>query len=94
MTKKVLTLAEFRELPGEHQFDVLHKYAVYVGKSKINNRKVVLFQLHGFYVEVHYRQYRKTIHHLIISESTDILQPYLDQIQIRDFDGTTFGNTE
>lgn len=85
MTKKALSLTEFMDLPQELQFEVLHKHGVYVGKRKVNRQSIVLFQLHGFYVEVFYKQYRKTIDHMITSNSTEILQPYLDQINIRDF---------
>lgn len=85
MTKKALSLAEFMDLPQELQFEVLHKHGVYVGKRKIQRQAVVLFQLHDFYVEVYYRQYRKTVDHIVSSNSTDILQPYLDQINIKDF---------
>jgi hypothetical protein len=85
MTKKALSLTEFMDLPQELQLEVLHKHGVYVGKRKIEHQTVVLFQLHGFYVEVYYKQYRKTVDHMITSSSTDILQPYLDQINIRDF---------
>jgi hypothetical protein len=84
MTKRALSLTEFMELPQELQFDVLHKHGVYVGKRKLAEQTVVLFQLHGFYVEVYYRQYRKTIDRIITSDHTEILQPYLDQINIRD----------
>ena len=84
MTKKVLTHTEFMELSQELQFDVLHKHGVYVGKRKIDRQTVVLFQLHGFYVEVYYKQYRKTIDRIVTSGNTDILQPYLDQINIKD----------
>ena len=84
MTKKALSLSEFINLPQDLQFEILHKHGVYVGKRKMNGQTVVLFQLHGFYVEVYYKQYRKTIDHLITSSETDILQPYLDQIHIKD----------
>ncbi len=84
MTKKALSLDEFKNLQEELQFDILHKHGVYVGKRKQDDHTVVLFQLHGFYVEVYYKQYRKTIDHLVVSDSMDILQPYLDQINIRD----------
>jgi hypothetical protein len=84
MTKKALSLTEFIDLPQELQFEVLHKHGVYVGKRKADKQTIVLFQLHGFYVEVYYRQYRKVIDRVVTSDSTDILQPYLDQINIRD----------
>lgn len=84
MTKKALSLTEFMGLPQELQFEVLHKHGVYVGKRKVDDRSVVLFQLHGFYVEVFYKQYRKIIDRVNTSDNTEILQPYLDQINIRD----------
>jgi hypothetical protein len=85
MTKKAISLAEFMDLPEELQFEVLHKHGVYVGKRKWNQLTVVLFQLNEFYVEVYYKQYRKIIDHLITSDQMEILQPYLDQIQIKDW---------
>ena len=92
MTKKALSLTEFMDLPQELQFEVLHKHGVYVGKRKIDKQSVVLFQLHGFYVEVYYKQYRKIIDHVITSNSIDILQPYLDQINIRDLNDEKKGD--
>lgn len=86
MTKKALSLAEFIELPQAVQFETLHRHAVYVGKRKKSKQTVVLFQLHGFYVEVHYEQYRKIIDHLVTTDNTEILQPYLEQINIRELD--------
>jgi hypothetical protein len=85
MTKKVLSLTEFKDVPQNVQFEVLHKHGVYVGKRKIDKQTVVLFQLHGFYVEVYYKQYRKVIDRLAICDSTDILLPYLDQVSIKGF---------
>lgn len=84
MTKKALSLKEFMDLPQELQFEVLHKHGVYVGKHKAGKQTVVLFQLHGFYVEVYYKQYRKIIDHIVTSDSTEILHPYLEQINIKD----------
>jgi hypothetical protein len=84
MTKKALSLTEFMDLPQELQFEALHRHGVYVGKRKADTQTVVLFQLHNFYVEVYYKQYRKIIDRLITSDSTEILQPYLDQIHVRD----------
>ena len=87
MTKKALSLAEFAELPQSMQFEILHKHGVYIGKRTAGGQPVVLFQLHGFYVEVHYKQYRKIIDHIVTSDNTDIIQPYLDQINIKGFNG-------
>jgi len=84
MTKKALSLAEFMELPDDLKFDILHKHGVYVGKRKENGQSIVLFQLHGFYVEVFYKEYRKTIERINTSSSAEILQPYIDQVNVRD----------
>ena len=86
MTKRALSLTEFINLPQELQFETLHKHAVYVGKRKKEQQPIVLFQLHGFYVEVYYEKYRKVIDHIITTDSADILQPYLEQINIRELD--------
>jgi hypothetical protein len=94
MTKKALSLTEFMDLPQELQFEVLHKHGVYVGKRKVNDQTVVLFQLHGFYVEVYYKQYRKIIDRIVTSDHTEILQPYLDQINIRDISDNRKGNKD
>lgn len=84
MTRKAISIKEFLELPEELQFEVLHKHGVYVGKRKLKGQFVILYQLHDFYVELFYKEYRKTIDKLITSDTTDILQPYLEQICIRD----------
>jgi hypothetical protein len=84
MTKKLLGVKEFDKLEEALQFDLLHRDGVYVGKRKSGKQTVILFQLYGFYVEVYYKQYRKVIDHIVTSDETDILQPYLDQIQVRD----------
>ena len=87
MTKKALSLDEFKNLPQELQFNLLHKHGVYVGKRVVGEQIVVLLQLHGFYVEVYYRQYRKTISHILTSDTTEILQPYLNQINLKGLEG-------
>ena len=94
MTKKALSLTEFMDLPQELQFEMLHKHGVYVGKRKADKQTIVLFQLHGFYVEVYYKQYRKIIDRIVTTDSTNILQPYLDQIHIRDLSNDKKGNKD
>jgi len=86
MTKKALSLAEFRELTEATQYELLHRDGVYVGKRELDGRPAILFQLYGFYVEVNYQHYRREIAFLIISGEVDILQPYLDQIVVRGLD--------
>jgi hypothetical protein len=94
MTKKAIGSTEFNELSEEVQFAILHSDGVYVGKRKVGKQTVVLFQLYGFYVEVYYKQYRKKIDHIVTSDSTDILQPYMSQIQVRDINKEVEGDGE
>lgn len=68
----------------EQQLDLLHRDGVYIGKRKLEQQTVVLFQLHSFYVEVFYRKYRREIDYLLTSSGTDILLPYIDQVHVRD----------
>ena len=84
MTKKLLGLEDFLQLTESKQFDLLHKDGVHVGKRKVAEQTVILFQLYGFYVEVFYKQYRKLVDRIVTSKSTYILQPYLDQVHVRD----------
>jgi hypothetical protein len=53
-----------------------------VGKRKFNDMHVVLYQLDTFYVEIYYRTYRNEISNLVISEDTNVLQEYPDQINV------------
>jgi hypothetical protein len=80
MTTKDLSLIQFQELPQELQFKMLRNRGVYVGKRKDDDQVIILFQLHGFYVEIYYKEYRKVIDYVLSSDTTEILQPYLDQI--------------
>lgn len=84
MTKKAIGLDEYRELTQGQQLNLLHRDGVYVGKRKLANQAVVLFQLYGFYVEVFYKQYRRQIDHTTATTDVNIVQPYIDQINIKD----------
>lgn len=87
MTKTILCLSEFNVLPKELQYELLQQDGVYVGKRKIANSPVILFQLYSFYVEIHYKVYRTFVDYIITSENTEILQPYLNQIYVKDLQG-------
>ena len=43
---------------------------------------LLLYQLFGFYIEVVYNVYRIKIYKLTYSDSTDLLDPYLEQVEI------------
>lgn len=86
MTKRAPSLEEYNHLPEQERMQILHRDGVYVGKRKIGKQTVVLFQLYGFYIEVFYKQYRKQIDHTVASDSTDVLQPYINQIGVKGLD--------
>lgn len=86
MTKKAIRLAEFNELMESQQVDLLHRDGVYVGKRKNERSTTVLFQLYSFYVEVHYKQYRKKIDRLVTTDNPGILHQYIDQVKIDGLD--------
>jgi hypothetical protein len=86
MTKKAISLAEFDQLPMETKLDILHKDGVHIGKRAVEEQITILYQLYGFYVEVYFREYRKEVSRIVTTENVDILQPYLDQVKIRDLD--------
>ncbi|HZF63435.1 MAG TPA: hypothetical protein VEZ55_03070 [Chitinophagaceae bacterium] len=92
MTKRALSLEEFNELSKELKLDILHRDGVHVGKRMIDQENVILFQLYAFYVEVRYKQYRKVVTQILTSRSSDILQPYLDQIHIPDLNKNRKGD--
>jgi hypothetical protein len=91
MTKRVASLSDFNELSQQQQYALLHSDGVYVGKRKESGQTVILFQLYSFYVEVRYRVYRQEIDFLTLSDQMDILEPYIDQIQVRDLNSDEAG---
>ena len=91
MTKKVYTLGAFLQLSESMQLELLHKDGVYVGKRLVDGQDVLLFQLYSFYAEVVYREYRREVDRLIISDSIEMVHPYLDQIRLRGLDGDAGG---
>lgn len=86
MTKRAIDLEEFKKLSLKQQMEILHKEGVFVGKQLINEKSVILYQLNHFYAEVHYKDYRKNVESIVISEDMDMLRPYLSQIRVRDLD--------
>jgi len=76
-----MDVKEFQSLPEDEQVWILYEQGVYIGK-KYGKYISLLYQLEGFYVEIFYRSYRKHIYRMVYSDSTTILDPYLEQISI------------
>jgi hypothetical protein len=83
MTKRVASVSDFRALAQAEQYDLLHRDGAYVGKRTEEGKTVILFQLYGFYVEVRYTIYRTEIDFLKVSDQIDLLEPYIDQIDVK-----------
>ncbi len=77
-----MTLFDFQLLSKNEQVDLLYKEGVYIGKRKINNSCVLLYQLESFYIEVFYKKYRCSVIRIHCFRSTTLLDPYLEQIDV------------
>jgi hypothetical protein len=77
-----MKLLEFQSLSQDEQVFILYQQGVYIGKRKNGDQTRLLFQLESFYAEVFYTSYRRSIYKIHISDSTSILDPYLEQIKI------------
>ena len=77
-----MKMHDFQLLPEQAQIETLYQFGVYIGKHKKSFSTILLFQLEGFYVEVFYRKYRSSVKHLHCFESTEFLEPYLEQIEL------------
>ena len=76
-----MTLETFLTLTEEEQLTLLTEEGVYVGKRTDRPLLSVLYQLESFYVEILYREYRRHIWVINCTNSTCILDAYLDQVQ-------------
>ena len=76
---------EFLYLSEEDQAHLLYEKGVYIGKRKLAKTIVILYQLDGFYAEVFYRHYRRTIECISCFSGTARLDPYLSEMDIEQF---------
>lgn len=77
-----MTLCEFRQLSYSQQIKLLYEDGTYIGKRKKTGLTFLLYQLAGFYIEISYSLYRLKIEGLNFSESMEMLEPYLEQVEI------------
>ena len=77
-----MTLNDFLPLPHEEKIHLLYHQGVYIGKRKMAATTIVLYQLEGFYAEVFYFRYRRTIEDISCFSGTARLDPYLTDISI------------
>ena len=77
-----MKLCEFEFLPEAEQLDVIQEDGVYIGKRWRKNFSILLYQVNDFYVEVIYSKYRCYVSNIRCFSSTDLLEPYLEQVDI------------
>jgi hypothetical protein len=77
-----MKLSEFESLSQKQQIVLLYHQGIYIGKRKKAGLIRLLFQMDSFYVEITYASYRRSIHKLRFCDSTVILDPYLEQIDV------------
>lgn len=77
-----MTLTDFSKLSTNAQSDYLHSEGIYIGKLRYALYTITLYQIDAFYVEVRYRQYRRSISSIHCFLSTARLIPYLNEIDI------------
>ena len=78
-----MTISDFSLLTLTEQLAFLHEEGVYLAKRKSGKTTVLLYQLQNIYIEIFYTEYRRIVRNLRFSTSTDILDPYLGSIEIR-----------
>jgi len=84
VNKNDVTSLTFESLPYNSKTQLLYNEGIYIGKRALNGFTAVLYQVHSFYVEIFFMEYRRQVKCFHVSESTHILNPYLDQIEVNE----------
>lgn len=79
-----MTITDFSILSLTDQLEILYTDGVHLGKRKADDITVILYQFKKWYVEIFYEKYRQTVKFIRCTESSEILNPYLDDINIDD----------
>ena len=79
-----MTQREITALYQAEQLNILYAEADFLAKRGSGNRSILLLQFEDWYVEIHYYHYRCVVRKIIFSKDMDILDPYLDQINIEE----------
>ena len=79
-----VTILTFESLQYNSKIQLLYDEGVYIGKRRLNGLTAVLYQVESFYVEIFFMLYRTRIKSFRVTESTHILNPYLDQVEVNE----------
>jgi hypothetical protein len=77
-----MLLKDFKFENKHTKAKLLVKNGVFLAKRRQDDQEILLFQLGCFYVEMFYGLEEEEIGYIRVFESTDLLQPYLDNIDI------------
>lgn len=79
-----MTITHFSALALVDQLEVLYIQGVHLAKRSCNGQPVILYQFGKWYVEIFYKKYRSKVDYINCTDGTDILEPYLDVLNIDD----------
>ena len=77
-----MTLQQFRSASREVQEKLVKMRGVFLMERKSLGVSVLLFQLHGFYIEVFYNTATSSVSFVKSFEDMDGIEAYLDKIDI------------
>lgn len=74
--------AYLAKLPLEHQISILYEKGIYIAKRPAGGCKALLYAIGHQYAEITYITYRCEIDKIVYSSGVELLDPYLEQIDI------------
>ena len=77
-----MTLNQFNALDELEQAEAIWKNGVLLGNRTEGEYNHILYQIDGFYVELHFQMKQNTIKGARVFSNPDHLQPYLEQMTI------------
>lgn len=77
-----MTLYQFNALDELQQADVIWEQGVFLGSRTEEPYEYILYQIDGFYVELHCHTKQNSIKRARVFSNPDHLQPYLEEMTI------------
>jgi hypothetical protein len=77
-----MDIREFKYQEKHTKKTLLASFGVFIGKRKVNDFCIYLFQMPSFYVEMYFDEEEGEIGYMRAFSNTNALQPYLDAIDI------------
>lgn len=80
--EEVMTLKQFKALSKEAQQKMVMKNGVFLADRYTPHITIVLYQLHGFYIELYFHSENNQLTWVKCFDSIDDLEPYLSEIDL------------